>query len=114
MNGRTAPHPVGPRGGRAGSCEIFHKRARPRVRGADRTRATTLDHRHDEDTVYVGCARYVPLGQQLAPAQRHPPGRSTGLLRTVGWLVRRLASVAAVPDGTLTWQPHASAPWCIE
>jgi len=74
--------------------------------------ATTLDHRHDEDTIYV-VVRGGMFRSDNSWRQRNVtrPGRSTGPLRTVGWLVRRLAvGWLRVPDGTLTWQPHEDHP----
>ena len=74
--------------------------------------ATTLDHRHNADTVYVvvrgGTFRSDNSWRQRSVTRT---GRSIGVLRTIGWLVRRLTvGWLRVPDGTLTWQPHADHP----
>jgi hypothetical protein len=74
--------------------------------------ATTLDHRHDQDTVYVvvrsGRFRSDNSWRQLNVTR---PGRSSGVLRSVGWLVRRLTvGWVRMPAGTLLWQPHAAHP----
>jgi hypothetical protein len=74
--------------------------------------ATTLDHRHDADTVYV-VVRGGTLRSDNSWRQRNVTraGRSSGLLPTVGWLVRRLTvRWLRMPDGTLLWQPHAEHP----
>jgi hypothetical protein len=74
--------------------------------------ATTLDHRHDEDTVYV-VVRGGRFRSDNTWRQRNVtrPGRSSGLLRSIGWLARRLAvGWLRMPDGTLLWQPHAAHP----
>jgi hypothetical protein len=73
---------------------------------------TTLDHRHDQDTVYVvvrgGRFRSDNTWRQHNVTR---PGRSSGLLRSVGWLLRRLTvGWLRMPDGTLLWQPHAAHP----
>lgn len=74
--------------------------------------ATTLDHRHDADTVYV-VVRGGTFRSDNSWRQRNVTraGQSSGLLRTVGWLVRRLTvGWLRMPDGTLLWQPHAEHP----
>ena len=74
--------------------------------------ATTLDHRHDEDTVYV-VVRGGTFRSDNSWRQRNVTrtGRSSGLLRPVGWLVTRLTiGWLRIPDGTLLWQPHAEHP----
>jgi hypothetical protein len=74
--------------------------------------ATTLDHRHDEDTMYV-VVRGGTFRSDNSWRQRNVTrtGRSSGLLRTVGWLVRRLTiGWLRIPDGTLLWQPHSDHP----
>lgn len=73
---------------------------------------TTLDHLHDHDTVYVivtgGTFRSVNSWRQRTVTV---PGRSTGRLRTLGWLLRRFVTGwLRMPEGTLLWQPHASHP----
>jgi hypothetical protein len=74
--------------------------------------ATTLDHRHDADTVYV-VVRGGTFRSDNSWRQRNVTraGQSNGLLRTVGWLVRRLTvGWLRMPDGTLLWQPHSEHP----
>ena len=74
--------------------------------------ATTLDHRHDADTVYV-VVRGGAFRSDNSWRQRNVTraGQSSGLLRSVGWLVRRLTvGWLRMPDGTLLWQPHADHP----
>jgi hypothetical protein len=113
MNGRTAPHPAWvPVADEPVHAEIFHNELVRVYEARIEPGATTLDHRHDEDTVYV-VLRGGTFRSDNSWRQRNVtrPGRSTGLLRTVGWLVRRLAvGWLRVPDGTLTWQPHAEHP----
>lgn len=74
--------------------------------------STTLDHRHHLDTVYL-IVRGGVFRSDNSWRQRNVtrPGRSTGRLRTLGWLLRRLTvGWLAMPDGTLLWQPHGRHP----
>lgn len=73
---------------------------------------STQDHRHDHDTVYVivrgGVFRSDNSWPQTSATKL---GRSTGLLRTIEMLVRRLTvGWLQMPDGTLLWQPHGNHP----
>jgi len=74
--------------------------------------STTLDHRHDKDTVYL-VVRGGTFRSDNSWRQRNVtrPGRSTGLLCTIHWLVRRFTiGWLSMPDGTLLWQPHSDHP----
>lgn len=73
---------------------------------------TTLDHRHDHDTVYLivrgGRFRSDTTFRQRTATRT---GRSSSTWRTIGWLLRRLTTGwLQMPDGTVLWQPHSRLP----
>lgn len=85
-------------------CRIYEVRLNPGH--------TTRAHLHFQDTLYVvvsgGRFRSHNLYATSSPTR---PGASTGALRTLGWLARRLViGWLTMPPGTVLWQPHRSHP----